>query len=78
MKAERASYGRQTACEYCGTDVEWHGKRRRRNDGSVLADKITGGWMDRGGNTQCQRASGKYDQDGVPVPNRVRLHKGML
>jgi hypothetical protein len=76
--SERASYGRQTSCLYCGADVEWHGKRRRRNDGTVLSDMMAFGWTDRGGNHHCQAASGKYDQDGVPVPNRVRLHKGAL
>lgn len=62
--SDHASYGRRTACLYCGHDVEWHGKRRRRDDGSVLTDHMTGGWTDRGGSSFC--------------PGKRRLHRGNL
>lgn len=79
----RASYGRQTSCVYCGHDVEWHGKPYRRELVPARGDKpavtmVSGGWMDRGSDRFCQANSGKYDENGVPMPNRVRLHKGAL
>lgn len=35
---KRYPYGMQTACRYCGQDIENHGNRQ---------------WLDRGGNRQC-------------------------
>ena len=66
---ERASYGRQTACLYCGHDVEWHGKPYRRELVPARGDRpavtmVDGGWMDRGAGRFCHGTR--------------RLHRGNL
>lgn len=35
----RLKYGQQEACNLCGQDIEWHGRKN--------------GWIDRGGNRAC-------------------------
>jgi hypothetical protein len=35
----KLQYGTQTACKYCGQDIEWHGRKH--------------GWLDRGRNRDC-------------------------
>jgi hypothetical protein len=61
----RATYGRQTVCETCGSDVEYHGREH--------------GWIDRGGNSYCDTSgAARWDQDGVPVPYPHKRHKGAL
>lgn len=39
-RATNPRFGDQTACKFCGLDIEYHGKKV--------------GWIDRGGNSRCQ------------------------
>lgn len=72
----RLTYGCQTSCELCGSDVEWHGKPNREYLYAVGdATIVRGGWVDRGGNRFCHVV--RYDENGCELPKgRDRLHKG--
>lgn len=59
-RSRNPRYGDQTACRFCGLDIEYHG---------------AGYWSDRGSSDWCSAASDRYDVNGVPIPNKVRLHR---